>query len=630
MATQPTQDPQNALKPSSPLESAPRGVKKQYHAQILFQPKELTLYVRWQTEQIWLPSWRIRSLPTAYEYKAYQEWRTEQHSKYLRSMLSQSQTLGVTNHDLGIGQEGESDEDTWELKAKRSALGIELAGCGHGLHAAHPEVFKRAVLAEIEMVDAELLDHVPASELLRASPPSAEDEGDEEEVEEGDEEIDEYARILYDDSDSSEEERILPISEEVPYCPVCTIRAHLRLDKTLHEQFLELGGPWSKRNDWIYCDARKAIHRVRAELMNARDETEDMAEVERKYETEHPDYDAQVVRSHSAQRAWEIFCTEHESMRQASQTSITTFAEDVLRAAVPIPTRSSPITPRRTSLQPDQVSPPSLTPTHRTPSLKLTPQRLITPLKKLTQSKHVDWSPDTPEDTAHRPPRTYHRAGPAYDRSGPHACPDEEGWSDTSFQLDYRYAISQSRVLHMFDSAELSARIYVDLNPERTGSAHTERLGCMVNRWLGTMPVGRRVEMLDWLRRGVYVFLVYNDKMERGDEAWHHFLCVNELRDSAVAWYARQIGDLEGEDEGRLSFASGEDGSRSELDEADGDEGEDDEDEDEDVEMEEAFDEEDLSDEEDDELPEDESSESDEDDNEDEGMILVTKTQSEC
>jgi hypothetical protein len=198
------------------------------------------------------------------------------------------------------------------------------------------------------------------------------------------------------------------------YCPLCIFELHNALITALWDRWKDIGGPWRAGGDFnrkAYNDTTRAYHSAKVALVNAMREVEDMAAVEEKW-----DKGDHVASKYGAVKALDMY-----------------------RKSITFPTTSG-------------VAP-------QTP--------LSTPSRhRLVEKKSIMYSPDTPEDTNHRPQAFWYHNLRSHDPNSPHACTSAEGYWDASHYSDWRFVVSQCRILLCYfpaDDENLEMQ-YRDLN----------------------------------------------------------------------------------------------------------------------------------------------------------------------
>ncbi|KAF2244060.1 hypothetical protein BU26DRAFT_435151 [Trematosphaeria pertusa] len=282
-------------------------------------------------------------------------------------------------------------------------------------------------------------------------------------------------------------------------CPCCVLKAHLRLLVALSEKWTDVGGPWRQFDQGsvdasLYGDSNRAFHRAKLGLINSAIRFETWADAEAGWEAENLDSDVDAVRQYSAGRAWDLY-----------QKGIS-FPAHLKQKEEP----ATPTTKKR---------------------------------------KQLSFSPDTPEDTKHRPNLLFSRGCPYYNPESPHKCPDQDGWTDTSFLRDYHYAISQCRILLITNDPSLSYLTYRNLNagPDRGDNIYVTRLLELVDNWLDTMTPENRQGWMDYFSGASEIFVVYKADGKPGED-FDDFYTVDSLVGTGVEIYARIVGDIDEEE----------------------------------------------------------------------------------
>ncbi|KAF2115894.1 hypothetical protein BDV96DRAFT_492107 [Lophiotrema nucula] len=286
-------------------------------------------------------------------------------------------------------------------------------------------------------------------------------------------------------------------------CPVCTIRVFLDFQAALYMKWEDIGGPWrlgESDRPSKYSQAMKAFYARKVCMINTVMDFEECKDMEEAWERENAGVDMGPVAEYSAKAAVEMF------WRENSYPEFQT-----------------------TSQNPNSIL-------VKTPSPK-------------KSTKKVDWTPDTPEDTAHRPQVFYYRDTTAYDLNSKFACPKEEGWEDTSMLHDYEYNISQCRILLCFKS--IDRVLYRELNFFREhDNPHVERLVYLVNDWLSEQPLADRRFWIRALEDTSDIFLVWKAGSWADDEKFDAFEKRKSLKGTEVEQYARSMGDWDEERDG--------------------------------------------------------------------------------
>jgi hypothetical protein len=331
----------------------------------------------------------------------------------------------------------------------------------------------------------------------------------------------------------------------VQYCSVCALQLHRVFVAALWKRVQAVGGPWREIPADVaqetYLAVKAAFARARTALVNDVDVLDDTAVLEEAWEEENPERDVSVAREWSAVRAI------------ARYRNNATFAVHEEIEAV------------------------------RTEGNK----------RKI--KREVGFSKDTPEETKHRPQATWCRVTTEYTDDGPYACESDKGWCDTSFLRDWTYAIRQSRILFVYeDPAPSKSRyVYRELNtgPERGENEHCQLLIYLVNKWLKMQDATLLAQWLEYLAKTAQIFLVFRteDNLENTElfDVWER---RDTLEGSAVEEYAREIGDLDAEQEEEMEerevIEEGESSDEQDhisLVSDDGDDGDDGDDDEEDV-----------------------------------------------
>jgi hypothetical protein len=294
------------------------------------------------------------------------------------------------------------------------------------------------------------------------------------------------------------------LANPVHYCSVCALSLHRVYVAAIWKRVQAVGGPW--RDDpagmapATIAAVKAAFSRARTAMYNDVDVLEDTAALEMAWEAENPGRDVGVAREWGAVRAM---------ARYRNKSQFVTHKEG---------------------------------------------EAMRTPSKKRRTKRAVEFSADTPEDTTHRPSVTWCRGTTDYMGNGPWACQSDEGWCDTSFCRDWTYAVGQSRILFIYeDPAPSETReMYRELNTklDRGENEHVQRLVYLINRWLRVQDASLLAQLLPYLAKAAHIFLVgrTEDNPESTElfDAWER---RDTLDGSAVEEYAREIGDLDVEEE---------------------------------------------------------------------------------
>jgi hypothetical protein len=296
------------------------------------------------------------------------------------------------------------------------------------------------------------------------------------------------------------------IPDTPSHCPVCILALHRYLIEALSEKWKELGGPWRRAaitdNDERakYSETLRAYHKAKVALVNAMRGFEEEVEEERKWELAHPERDIEVVKEQGAKKVLDLY-----------------------ERGIVYPARLA---------EPDQVP-------HATPR------------SKRSRTKHQTYSYDTPDNTKHRPQSAWNRGGSCYDPDSPHACPSDEGYWDTSYYSDWRFAISQCRILLMRFIPDIPELQYSDVNagPDRgLGNPHVKALIQLVEGFLACMEPTVKERWIRCLQHIGEMFLVWQALDYEGDEAFNAWSCHGTLIGSVVEAYVRRIGDIDDEE----------------------------------------------------------------------------------
>ncbi|KAI4634836.1 hypothetical protein J4E83_002158 [Alternaria metachromatica] len=304
--------------------------------------------------------------------------------------------------------------------------------------------------------------------------------------------------------DDAEEENEEEGEEQdtIAWCSMCLLQIHLKLLAELWDKWLNSGGPWrvlrpgSTAEGWQI--AKRAYYMRKTNLVNDVDNLEDVARLEDTWEAAHPAADVEVVRAYSAKTA-----------------------VDVYAKGVQFPARVA---------GPDEVAP-------RTPTGK-------------ERKKRLSYSPDTPEDTRHRSSAAFARRCLAYDPESPHRCPEEDGWAETSFKNSWEYNVRQCRTLLCNKSPNEPDVTYRELADE----ASKDTLINGIEEWLGKMQDDWKQPWVDILLATTEMFLVWQDPRhdDDADTDFNNWDRTETLVGTNLEAYARQIGDIDEEDETEL------------------------------------------------------------------------------
>ncbi|KAF2268061.1 hypothetical protein CC78DRAFT_590285 [Lojkania enalia] len=419
-------------------------------ASTLFGKKELKVYRRWQSLQPGIPECRYNTLPTAFEYEEYLEWRKKSRNGYFNNVF------GVNLEPLDKENGEEENEKRW------MDMGYRLATkCKHPLHPTHPGAF-------------------------------AEDIGHEEVIED--------------------------VEHESRRCPVCVIRAHLRFLAVLYDKWEDVGGPW--RNWDVQLDptgtkyplSLKSFHTAKVDMINTLLEFEEWVGTEEDWEAENHDVEVEDAKEFGARKAIEMFLKENKY-------PTTEFGDDSGELTIDIA---------------------GLRQEHEEESVS----------SGMGTRKKVDFSPAT-LDTKTRSTAFYSRVCHAYDPGSKNACPEPEGWDDTSFFRDHLYSISQCRILLVIRDLNICQLRYRDLNPLRENNVHVEHLQNLVTEWLENLNSEESAYWKQYMSESSDIFLVYNNDWTDSDD-FDGFEMKPDLKDTGLEWFARLIGDWDNDLDGEL------------------------------------------------------------------------------
>lgn len=189
-------------------------------------------------------------------------------------------------------------------------------------------------------------------------------------------------------------------------------------------------------------------------------------------------------------------------------------------------------------------------------------------VSKKRESERISFRSSTPEHNGHRPQGLWTRSMTTHDPKSQHACPDPEGWEDTSFNNYWEYSISQSRILLCFFLDEIKDDVgYPDLNTgEGRGpeNPHVKRLIEIVKVDMAKLSQHDQ----DWCHRAYssqsYFWLVWSDGWE-DTENFTMFERAPELIGTCVEEWARKVGAIENKDDNG-ALQQSDDGSTREDD----------------------------------------------------------------
>lgn len=412
------------------------GGKNPISASVLFTQDELQKYKLWRLLELRdvIKNNETVPLPTAYEFRGYQEWRAK------RSTRQPPPNLVHSGEDRA-----EPHRDDQGSRADAASADFVLATrCRHPLHPRHPAAIPSQRSAENE-----------------------DNEG----------------------------------KETVLWCPSCILQIHLTLVVKLLEKWLAVGGPWRKLPYGASAEdfqaAKQAYYRRKVDYINEMDVLDDIAQAEAAWETLHSKVNVGGAKQYGA-----------------------TKAVDTYRRGITFPARLAEV---------GEVPPQP-------------PQ----PSSSQRKQKRLSYSPGTPEDTRHRPNGLYARGSMVYDPNSPHACPDNEGWEDTSYLHSWQYNVRQCRLLLCNKAPSLPSVVYREL----TGDQSKDRLleGIMV--WFGAMTDPEWVQ--SWssiLAATTDIFVAWkSDNFVGEEDGFNNWDKIESLAGSNLEAYALQIGDIDEED----------------------------------------------------------------------------------
>ncbi|KAH7138866.1 hypothetical protein B0J11DRAFT_610328 [Dendryphion nanum] len=412
-------------------------------ASFLFGPKEMKLFQRWQTEEHQIPEYRRDELPTALEFEAYMAWRQRDRNPQLERISGVSRETALSAVDDSAQADQGSENDSTRVKAI-----LRATKCKHSLHPTHPIV-------------------------LTAVDPTTTISGGGQ-------------------FDEGEDHRL-------PYCPVCTIKVHLKYLTILQDKWKYHGGPWyhannlqaSNKNDYLL--GTRAYHRAKVELLTVVYDVEDWADAEVKWEAEQSDEQVDnETAKHSATAALSLYRKEYKYPSTISISS----------------------------------NDGGLEPTHALVSM-------------------LDVSTAPPDDTSSK----------FVSFRSPDTCIDAEDWHDTSFYNDYFYTLSQSRILYCTWSADLGGIMYRDLNIGDTygDNEHILHLQKLITEELGQLSPNSLFESEKELSSSSHIYLVWmenengmvNDADGSDVQLFNNFRAYPTLIGTPVEEYAKILGDIE-------------------------------------------------------------------------------------
>ncbi|KAH4091605.1 hypothetical protein HBH48_094790 [Parastagonospora nodorum] len=297
------------------------------------------------------------------------------------------------------------------------------------------------------------------------------------------------------------------IKESIKWCSTCTLQHHQTLISNLYTNWKKVGGPWRDGplvedvDRFAYQDTNRAYQTARVALVNTIPKFEAMAREEENWNLAHPEQDVGLPMAYSATQALKNY---HRTL---------TF-----------PARLSEV------------------------------QAPQTPTNKRLKEKKLEYSPDTPQDTRHRPSTLWGRYLSSHDPDSPHACASPEGYQDTSYYHNWHFCVSQCRILfcHYVDKESLLLH-YHDLNAGADSgleNPHVKRLIELIERHVSNETREKEMQWRIFLKDTSDIFLVWNypTMMDVEDGVFTHFEHVKSLVGSSVQDYARLKGEIDDEE----------------------------------------------------------------------------------
>lgn len=297
------------------------------------------------------------------------------------------------------------------------------------------------------------------------------------------------------------------VKESVKWCPTCTLEHHQTLINGLYTNWTKVGGPWRDGplvedvDRFAYSDTNRAYQTARVALVNNISMFEAMAREEDNWNLAHPEQDVDLPMAHSATTALEKY-----------------------RKTLTFPARLGDV------------------------------QAPQTPTTKRLKNKKLEYSPDTPEDTRHRPQTLWGRYLPTHDPESPHACTLPEGYQDNSYYHNWHFSLSQCRILFCFyvDKQGLMLH-YRDLNAgadRGLENPHVKRLIEVIERHIAGEPREKQIDWQLYLKNTSDIFLVwdYPTMMDDENALFTNFEHVPSLLGSNVQDYARLKGEIDDEE----------------------------------------------------------------------------------
>ncbi|KAF1999653.1 hypothetical protein P154DRAFT_523199 [Amniculicola lignicola CBS 123094] len=326
------------------------------------------------------------------------------------------------------------------------------------------------------------------------------------------------------------------------YCPVCSIRQHLDLLTAIQQKWIEKGGPWRRRSGTLYYRCEHAWHRAKVALLNAGIAMERWAEAEDLYDQEHAPEIEQMIDGEE-EEVWE------EVKTHGAKEAIRIMKGELL---YPVPVVASEGEEEDSSDREEGEVKDEIGWSHYYASDKYQRRSRWTGKPKKQRAK-LRFTDDT-EENEQRMNMSFNRFGshPWYapDR---HACPDPDGWEDTSFLRSWQYVVGQCRILLVQPSGTLESpgRLqYKHLNsgPDRGDNFAVRRLIGMIERWFDEQEdEALRNYWLENLRKTTVSFRVWEEGLNLFEEEdfFDHFGLLEDFEGSDLEWWARRIGDLE-------------------------------------------------------------------------------------
>jgi hypothetical protein len=285
---------------------------------------------------------------------------------------------------------------------------------------------------------------------------------------------------------------------ENEYCAVCVFKMHTNLVAALWDKWQDLGAPWRATHE-SECKAYNATARAhqsaKVALVNAMLRCEETAVLERKWNVANGKVHAASVYGPGK-------------------------ALDMYEKSIHFPTTLGVAT-------------------------ESTPAKC-----RGKQRKSIVYAPDTPEDTKHRPQAFWARNLSSHDPGSPHACPSADGYWDTSYYNDWRFAVSQCRILLCYYPDDVSLKLkYRDLNmsaDQGLDNPAVEQLIVLLEQYIAKQSEAVQGQWYQYLRCTGDIFLVWKGEEDVG--LFGAFERVESLVGSHVEEYAREVGDIDDEE----------------------------------------------------------------------------------